>query len=130
MLLRSGRARAALSGHRETDDRARASLDRHATYVVAAYIARAARQPRRPLPPARFSLNPPSGSATCHLVTERHLPSYTKARSGARRRRFRDRRRCSRTVIRLPGPELEQRVATSFGQVILWGVVDAYPIPA
>ena len=34
--------------------------------------------------------------------------------------------RCSRYA----GPEFEQRVAPDFGEVIPWGVVDAYPVSA
>jgi integrase len=42
-------------------DRARGSLDRHGTYIVAAYVAGAARQPARTGNPAAWPPRPPGG---------------------------------------------------------------------
>ena len=57
-------------------DRARGSLDRHATYIVAAYIAGAARYPHRLTEPA-WRLRPPGGQACSRPMTTAARPSQS-----------------------------------------------------
>ena len=68
-------------------DRARASLDRHATYIVAAYVAGAARSAAPELVPVRLAGlrpgGPPPGNTSVTPEAEREPPNL---RSGQGRR--------------------------------------------